>query len=233
MKRFIIALALIASAISAAAADDAALENGVRAYRACVACHALEPGLHLSGPSLAGIWMREAGKAQGFRRYSKGLKEAGFAWNEAALDGWLKKPTDMFPDTTMAFEGIADDRVRADLIAFLQYVGTNGGPQKAVAAGLVPKAYVRGPAPPNLKDAPPDARVVSAHHCGDGYSIRTEDGSETILWEKNVRLKIDSVETGPPKGVAVLLGAGMRGDRYSLIFSSLADLNRLLSENCD
>jgi cytochrome c len=40
------------------------------------------------------------------------------------------------------------------------------------------------------------------------------------------------METGPPPGVAVLLGAGMRGDRGSVIFASLADLAAIVREKC-
>jgi len=231
MKRVIFAVLIAAPA--SAAADDAALKKGAQAYRACVACHALEPGLHLGGPSLAGFWNREAGAAPGFSRYSQGLKDAEFSWNAAALDGWLKNPADMIPGTSMSFRGIADDQLRADLVAFLEYVGQPGGPEQAVAEGLIPQGYIRGPAPPPLKDAPARARVVSMRHCGDGYNIRTADGEESVHWEKNIRLKLDSADTGPPEGVAVMLGAGMQGDRYSVIFRNLDDLNSIVSEECD
>src|SRR3546814_17983512 len=81
------ALLLLASA--AAAEGDP--KRGDEVYRACVACHALEPDLHLSGPSLDGFWGRQAGTAESFGRYSAGLKRAGFEWNAAALDGWLEE----------------------------------------------------------------------------------------------------------------------------------------------
>jgi cytochrome c len=55
--------------LSASAEGD--LKRGGNAYRACIACHALEPGLHLSGPSLADILGRTAGTAQDYGRYSK------------------------------------------------------------------------------------------------------------------------------------------------------------------
>lgn len=89
------ALALAALAgfsVSSAALADGDARRGAQVYRACVACHALEPGLHLSGPSLDGFIGRMAGTAEGFVRYSTGLRDAGFSWNAAALDGWLKDP---------------------------------------------------------------------------------------------------------------------------------------------
>ncbi len=96
----------------------------------------------------------------------------------------------------------------------------------------MPAAYLRPQAPQPIRDAPPNVRISSIRHCGDSYIIKTEDGRRTPYWEKNIRLKIDSVESGPPPGVAVLLRAGMRGDRFSVIFSSLADLNSIVQEKC-
>lgn len=207
-------------------------KRGAEAYRACVACHALEPGLHLTGPSLAGFWGRTAGTAEGFGRFSRGLQEAGFEWNAAALDGWLADPAAMIPGTYMVFQGIGDAQARADLIAFLEVAGAPGGGEQAVARGLLPAAWLRAIAPQPIGDAPPQARVAAIRHCGDSYFVTTEDGRETPYWEKNIRLKIDSVETGPPPGIPVILGAGMRGDRASIVFASLSDLKTLIKEGC-
>jgi cytochrome c len=61
-------------------------------FRACTACHTLEPGLHRTGPSLAGVFGREAGTAEGFSRYSDALKSADLVWREGALNGFLADP---------------------------------------------------------------------------------------------------------------------------------------------
>jgi len=224
--------AIVSLAASVAQAAEPDPRRGAAIYRACVACHALEPGLHLSGPSLAGMWNRAAGRAAGFNRYSKGLRDADFSWNEAALNGWLKKPSDMISDTIMAFDGIADDAARADLVASLKIVGVPGGGQKAVRNGLIPENYLTALAPEPLGNLPAEARVTAVRDCGDAYFIATADGRERPLWEKNVRLKIDSVASGPPKGTSVLIPSGMRGDRFSLVFASLADLTEMLTEEC-
>lgn len=221
--------AALPSGVALAAGD---VERGAQIYRACVACHALEPGLHLTGPSLGGVWNRPAGEAEGFGRYSEALRDAGFPWDTVALDAWLENPQAMIEGTSMTFPGIADAGQRADLIAFLEQAGNPEGAERLAANGVIPAAYLRGPAPQPIGDAPDHTRVTAVWHCGDGYTIETADGASTILWEKNVRLKIDSTETGPPPGVGVVLGAGMQGDRYSVIFSSVADLQRLVSETC-
>jgi cytochrome c len=228
------AILTILAAFGALPADakEGDAKRGAEAYRACVACHALEPGLHLTGPSLAGFWGRAAGTAEGYLRYSPGLKEAGFEWNAAALDGWLADPAAMLPGTYMVFRGIDNAAARADLIAFLRLAAAPGGGEKAVAEGLLPVAWLRATAPQPIGDAPPQARVAAIRHCGDSYFVTTEDGREKPYWEKNIRLKIDSVETGPPPGKPVILAAGMQGDRASVIFASLRELKTLIKEGC-
>ncbi|MGX1501069.1 cytochrome c [Labrenzia sp. MBR-25] len=234
MSRMLLCLATMSLlSFSSATLADGDARRGAQIHRACVGCHALEPGLHLSGPSLDGFMGRMAGTAEGFERYSTGLRNAGFSWNAAALDGWLKDPAGMIPGTYMTFRGIGDPQARADIVAFLEIAGQPGGGRKVVDEGLIPAGWLRAGAPEPIGDPPPEMRVTAIHHCGDSYFITTGDGRETPYWEKNIRLKIDSVKTGPPAGVAVILGAGMGGDRFSVIFSSLADLDRLVTERCE
>lgn len=234
MSRIVLCLAALASlSVSSVALADGDAGRGAQVYRACVACHALEPDLHLSGPSLDGFMGRMAGTAEGFVRYSTGLKGAGFSWNATALDGWLKDPADMIPDTYMTFRGIDDPQARADLVAFLEIAGQPGGSKKAVDEGLIPVAWLRAGAPEPIGEPSPEMRVTAIRHCADSYFITTGDGRETPYWEKNIRLKIDSVETGPPAGLAVILGAGMGGDRFSVIFQSLVALKNLVAESCE
>lgn len=233
MKHLLIVLTLTAGLVSpSVAASEGDVARGAQVYQACVARHALEPGLHLTGPSLGGIWNQPAGLAEGFTRYSDVLHDAGFPWDAGALDAWLTNPQAMIEGTSMVFRGIADAVARTDLIAFLE---RNGGPEGAaqlVANGVIPKDYLRVQAPKVIRDASDNARVVAMRHCRDGYTIETADGAQAVHWEKNIRVKIDSTETGPPPEFGLVLSAGMQGDRYSVIFSSLANLERLVSERC-
>ena len=98
-------------------------------------------------------------------------------------------------------------------------------------AGFLPADVMRSQAPEPLGDAPPEARV-SARHCPDTYHITTEDGMQKPFWKKNVRIKIDSAETGPPPGVPVIVASGTAGDRVSLVFASREDLRRFLEAEC-
>ena len=100
-------LLLLGSTEVIAAGDP---ENGVRAFRACGACHSLEPGRHKTGPSLAGVLGRKAGTVEGFRRYSPALKGADVVWNEATLDAWIADPQAFLPGNRMIFRGLPDAR---------------------------------------------------------------------------------------------------------------------------
>ncbi|HXV23008.1 MAG TPA: c-type cytochrome [Alphaproteobacteria bacterium] len=71
--------------------------KGERLFRACAACHTTEPGRHLTGPSLAGVFGRTAGTEEGFRRYSDALKSADLVWDETTLDAWLANPRALVP----------------------------------------------------------------------------------------------------------------------------------------
>lgn len=224
-----LSLTLAATGIANAGGDP---KKGGQVFRACVSCHALEPGLHLSGPSLGDFLERPSGSAKGYSRYSPELKSAGFDWSPSALDAWIEAPEKMVLGTYMSFPGIPDPKVRADLIAFLVIAGAKDGAKRVVAEDLVPAGWTRSVAPDPIGEGSANSRIASIRHCGDSYIIETQNGTTHPFWEKNVRLKIDSAETGPPAGIPVILGAGMRGDRVSVIFKSVADLSRLLVEDC-
>jgi cytochrome c len=234
MTRFLIPLlsALALFATVAQAQMDGDPKRGAAQYRACVACHSLEAGTHLTGPSLAGLWGAKAGQAEGFIRYSQGLKSAEFIWDETSLDGWLADPRSMIPDTSMTFRGIADDQARADLVAFLAIAMAPGGAKAVLDRGLAPAEYVRGQKPESLKTAPLQAQVTKIRHCRDSYFVTTADGTETPYWEMNLRLKLDTRDTGPEPGKPVIVGSGMMGDRASVVFARLEELTRFIEEGC-
>lgn len=224
------ALLLLTAAAVARADGDAG--RGGEQYRACVGCHSLERGSHLTGPSLAGIWGRRAGQADGYIRYSQGLSSADFTWDAETLNGWLADPQGMIPGTYMVFRGVADDQARADLVAFLAIATAPGGAKAVVERGLVPADHVRGQKPEPLGSLPPEGQVTEVRHCRDSYFVTTADGAETPYWEMNVRLKLDTRETGPEPDKPAIVGAGMAGDRVSIVFSSLEELTRFVAEGC-
>lgn len=223
-------IALLAAANAAYADGDA--KRGARVYAVCATCHSLDPGVNLSGPSLAGLWGKPAGKNASFLRYSKGLKAADFAWNDQTLFAWVADPQVMVPGTYMTFRGIDQDQPRADIVAFLKIAMAPGGGMRIVREGLIPAPYVHGQQPEPLASPPDKARVTAVRHCGDSYFITTADGTTLPFWEMNVRLKLDTRATGPTPGQPVVMRAGMQGDRVSVIFSSVEEIKRLVEEKC-
>ena len=202
---------------TAYAAGDVA--RGAQVARACLACHSLTAGRHLTGPSLFAVVGREAGSAEGFTRYSQALKRSGLTWDEQQLDAWLKNPAALVPGNTMGFPGIDDAGARADLIAYLE----------AVSAGRIAAPDV---GLPDLKNADAASRVTSIGQCGDAYRVATADGKNRTFWEFNLRFKTDGSVDGPAAGHPVIVGNGMRGDRAAVIFSRLDEISSYIRKRC-
>ena len=222
-RSIVIAICAFAAGCSppakAQAQNDA--QRGAQAFRTCIACHTLEPGRNLTGPSLANLFGRKAGTVPNFLRYSEALKRSGVVWNEQTLDAWLKDPAKYMPGNDMSFPGIKDDKARRDLIAYLKVADAKPGTQHA------------GPQMPDLKKAKPDNIVKAIRHCGDTYFVTTEDGKTEKVWEFNLRLKTDTSDSGPNPGKPVFLGVGMRGDRAAIVFASAAEIGNLVRERCE
>jgi cytochrome c len=202
--------------------------RGAAAFRQCIGCHSVESGVHLTGPSLAHVWGRRAATVGGFTRYSEPLKRAAVVWDTATLDRWLQDPQAVVPGNLMTFPGLKDERQRADLIAYLKAVDAGQAPPAPPSGG----GMMAGPSRPDLKTLGPQRRVTSIRHCGDGYHVTTEDGRTVPFWEFNLRFKTDSSRLGPTAGKPVLIPAGMQGDRASIVFSSPAEIGRLIEERC-
>lgn len=114
--------ALVVPVPAAAAADLAgSAGNGKLLYdKHCVVCHEIVPEDHREGPSLAGVYRRQAGTAPFFGKY-KALKGADFIWDDDALNRWLADPRGFAGgrDTGMTLH-IDDPAQRADLVAYLK-----------------------------------------------------------------------------------------------------------------
>ena len=130
-----LAVALAVAATGAAwAQGDAA--KGERVFKKCKACHTLD-GKRRIGPTLQGIFGRQAGTAEGFK-YSSDMKaagEGGLVWNEETLGTYIKKEKKKglkyfigsYIDkdkakTKMAFPGLKKDADIENLIAYLKQV---------------------------------------------------------------------------------------------------------------
>jgi cytochrome c len=214
--------------VEPAAAVDA--QKGQQIFRqACVACHSLEPDKNMTGPSLAGVWGRRAGTLQSFTRYSPALQSADVEWSEETLDAWLADPEAFVPGNDMGFPGIAEDEQRADVIAFLKDASNRA--QTAPAAPMQGMMGM-GADVPNLREAPSSAQVTQITYCGDTYTLKLADGKTVQFWERNLRFKTDASEDGPPEGSPAMVGAGMVGDRASVIFATPEEFGQFIESDC-
>jgi cytochrome c len=231
MRFYLLCIACAWAPALYAAPEIGDAKRGAQAFRFCAACHSVQPGEHMTGPSLAHIWNRKAGTVEGFHRYSDAISRADVTWNEATLDKWLSDPAAFLPGTTMTFPGMKVTKDRQDVIAYLKAVAENKAPSEAQAGGRGMMGM--GNKPMNLRSAPAEGRVVSLKHCGDTYTVETADGKRQKIWEFNLRLKTDSSKMGPPAGSPVVVGAGMQGDRASIVFASPKEISQAIKESCE
>ncbi len=224
---------LIASPASSSAEETSGdATAGARTYRVCAACHSLRPGVHLSGPSLAGLWGKAAAAITDFSRYTTALKEADLTWDAATLDAWLDRPDRVAPGTSMTFRGLPSSKTRANLIAFLEKAMATDGAEAVVKSGLLSKELADGRLPPVLKSMPTHQRVTDVRHCKDGYHLTTADGRVRPIWETNLRIKIDTSERGPIAGQPILLASGQGGDRFTIVFSDVTEIASFIKHAC-
>lgn len=92
------------------------VQAGKSHYAMCLGCHS--PGYNRTGPMHCGLIGRRAGSQTGYQ-YSEALRGSQLRWNRQTLDTFLTAPVKMVPGTSMTFAGIADAKVRKQLIDYL------------------------------------------------------------------------------------------------------------------
>src|ERR1700722_8536089 len=137
------------------AGGDAA--EGRLVFRKCQACHSMEPGKTLLGPSLAGILGRKAGADANYN-YSPAMKQANVVWDAKSLDAYLADPQKVVPGNKMPFPGLKTAQDRADIIAF--FAGASGNAPGATPAREAPAAASQT-APPSQANQAPQAAPSS------------------------------------------------------------------------
>lgn len=126
-KTWIAAVAVILAPLTAhanepaAAATDAAEDAGQVAFNThCRNCHSVKPDDNRLGPTLHGIFGKQAGQAKDFANYSGGLT-SDITWDEATLDKFIADPKSLASNTTMTpFAGIPDAAQRKLIIDYLK-----------------------------------------------------------------------------------------------------------------
>lgn len=99
---------------------------GEKVFAKCAACHTVTSGgANGIGPNLYATVGEAIGQGKAGFAFSDALKGKGGKWDFAALDQWLKSPRDFAPGTKMTFAGLGDPVDRANLIAYLNTLGSN------------------------------------------------------------------------------------------------------------
>lgn len=114
---------MLASTMSLSGVSAADAAKGAKVFRKCKACHSLEAGKRMIGPSLNSIMGRKAATIDGFK-YSKGMAALDVVWDDASMTEFLKAPRKYVKGTKMAFAGL---RKPADIEDLLAYLKENGG----------------------------------------------------------------------------------------------------------
>jgi nitrite reductase (NO-forming) len=155
---------------------------GQKVFRKCAACHSLEPGRNMIGPSLGGIIGRKAGTEPGFT-YSSAMKQANITWTPETLATYLADPQKDVPGNRMPFPGLKSAHDRDDVIAYLLQA-TGGTPPAASGAA---------------RSAPPTAPAPTAPAAPQGTISDMPDVNYTL-------------RTGIAEGRMVFIGVGGKID---------------------
>ncbi len=131
--------AQIAAATAAGPAPSGDAVAGRLVFRKCQACHSLDAGKNLLGPSLAGVVGRRSGVEPGYS-YSPAMKQANLIWDPQTLDRYLDDPAKVVPGNKMPFPGLKTDHDRADVIAFLAGAAGAGASAGAASASQAQQA---------------------------------------------------------------------------------------------
>lgn len=112
-----------APASNAAAPSEEDIKRGEKIFNRCKSCHTIEAGKNKTGPSLAGVFGRKAGTAEGFNG-SDAMRASAVVWNEQTLDEFLADVIHFIPGNRMAKvfpAGVKKMEDRKALIQFLKH----------------------------------------------------------------------------------------------------------------
>ena len=115
-----------------AAATPAA---GEALFAKCKACHTVDQGgANGIGPNLYGTVGEAIGKGKGGYPFSGDLSGHGGNWDFANLDAWLTSPKKFASGTKMSFAGLSKPEDRANIIVYMNTMGSNVPLPAAAAA---------------------------------------------------------------------------------------------------
>ena len=182
-------------------------------FRKCQACHSMELGKNVLGPSLSGIVGRKAGSEPSYN-YSPAMKQANIVWSVAALDAYLADPEKAVPGNKMPFPGLKTNQDRTDVIAFLASSGS-GTQQSAAATPPMPSAAGPPAASPTGADIGfiPDAKYTLRSGIADGRMVYIGVGGA-------IEGKTNPVLTAAEGQVVQLTVINGEGAEHDIVFPS-------------
>jgi len=125
---------------------SANIDKGKDVFKKCAACHTIEQGgANGIGPNLWATVGANHGHVAGFGYSSALLETKGQQWTFDGLNEWLKSPRAYIPGNKMSFAGLSKPEDRANVIAYMNSMGSNL-PLPAVPAEVA-EAAPDAPAP--------------------------------------------------------------------------------------
>jgi cytochrome c len=124
-----------------ATADPA---KGAEVFKQCAACHTVEQGAPNGiGPNLYAVVGDAIAQGRGGYAFSDALKARAGKWDFDTLNIWLTNPRKFASGTKMTFAGLAKEQDRANVIVYLNSMGS----KLPLPAAPAPTAASDSPAP--------------------------------------------------------------------------------------
>lgn len=143
-----------------AAADPA---KGKALFAKCMACHTdTQGGANGIGPNLYGVLGEGIAAGRGGYAFSDALKSHGGNWTFENMDAWLTSPKKFANGTKMSFAGLSKAEDRANLIVYLNSLGSNLPLPAADAAPAEGEPAADASAAAEGEAAPADAKAAGA-----------------------------------------------------------------------
>jgi cytochrome c len=127
--------------------------KGAEVFKKCAACHTInQGGANGIGPNLYATLGEGVAEGKGGFAFTDALKSKGGKWDFDNMSAWLTSPRKFAPGTKMTFAGIGNGQDRANVIAYINSMGSNLPLPAAPAAGAA--APAGAPADPGGKAEP-------------------------------------------------------------------------------